>query len=73
MSGMAIRTPSGRPAEHYLIGSGVPTGINRLSLRMLPFGTRTQPCDGRPGISSGWFVPWMPTTPPPGQSVSESE
>ena len=32
--------------------------------------TRMQPCDGRPGISSGWSVPWMPTTPPLGQSDS---
>ena len=29
-----------------------------------------QPCEGRPGISHGLSVPWMPTTPPPGQSVS---
>src|SRR3954469_3096280 len=35
--------------------------------------TRTQPCDGRPGIGPGWSVPWMPITPPPGQSVSTSE
>jgi hypothetical protein len=31
---------------------------------------RMQPCDGRPGTSCGWFVPWMPTTPPLGQSVN---
>ena len=43
------------------------------SLLILAFGTRMQPFDGRPGISSGWLVPWMPTTPPPGQSVSVSE
>jgi Aminotransferase class I and II len=27
-----------------------------------------QPWDGCPGISDGSFVPWMPTTPPSGQS-----
>jgi len=37
------------------------------------FGTRTQPWDGRPGISPGWSVPWMPITPPRGHSVSTSE
>ena len=31
---------------------------------------RMQPCDTAPGIRSGSFVPWMPTYPPPGQSVS---
>ena len=28
------------------------------------------PCEGWPGISHGSSVPWMPMTPPPGQSVS---
>ena len=41
-----------------------------LSRRMLAFFIRMQPCDGRPGIRFGWFVPWIPTTPPPGQSLS---
>ena len=35
---------------------------------MSAFLTRMQPWDGRPGMSWGWLVPWMPTTPPPGQS-----
>ena len=48
--------------------TGVPIGMSRASWRILAFGTRMQPCDGRPGIRPGWFVPWMPTTPPPGQS-----
>ena len=34
---------------------------------------RMQPCEIRPGISSGRSVPWMPTKPPPGQSVSMAE
>ena len=51
----------------------MPIGISFASLLIFAFGTRTQPCDGRPGISSGWLVPWIPTTPPPGQSVSLSE
>jgi hypothetical protein len=34
--------------------------------------TRMQPWDGRLGISCGWLVPWIPTTPPPGQSGSAS-
>jgi hypothetical protein len=54
----------------YLIRTGVPTGINRASRLIFPFGTRMQPCEGRPGMSPGWFVPWMPMTPPPGQSLS---
>ena len=53
--------------------SGVPTCISLLSLRMLALGTRTQPCEILPGISPGWLVPWMPTIPPPGQSVSVGE
>ena len=34
---------------------------------------RMQPCETRPGRISGWFVPWTPTKPPPGQSVSVAE
>jgi hypothetical protein len=30
---------------------------------------RTQSCGGLPGISDGSVVPWMPTTPPSGQSL----
>ena len=51
------------------IRTGVPTGISRASLRICGLGTRMQPCDGRPGMSRGSFVPWMPMTPPPGQSL----
>ena len=32
-----------------------------------------QPCETRPGRICGWFVPWIPTYPPPGQSVSTGE
>ena len=34
---------------------------------------RTHPCETRPGRISGWFVPWIPMKPPPGQSVSTTE
>ena len=32
--------------------------MSRLRIRM-------QPCETRPGSSSGWLVPWMPMNPPP--------
>ena len=50
--------------------TGVPTGMSCASRAIFAFGTRMQPCETRPGRSPGWFVPWMPTTPPPGQSES---
>jgi hypothetical protein len=34
------------------------------------FRKRTQPCETACPISHGVFVPWTPTTPPPGQSES---
>ena len=34
---------------------------------------RMQPCETRPGSSSGRSVPWIPTKPPAGQSVSVAE
>ena len=40
---------------------------------MWPFFMRMQPCETRPGRRCGWFVPWMPMKPPPGQSVSTGE
>ena len=55
--------------KRYRISNGVPIGIRRASRLIAEFSTRMQPWDGRPGISCGWFVPWMPTTPPPGQSL----
>ncbi len=74
------RLPSGRrrvgdaksqvDARSYLISSGVPTGSFFQSRIRSPFWIRMQPCDGRPGISPGASVPWMPITPPPGQSLS---
>ena len=50
--------------------TGVPSGISRKSLRIAGFRMRTQPCETRPGRICGSFVPWIPTKPPPGQSVS---
>ena len=52
---------------------GVPTPISLFSFRMSAFFSRMHPCEIRPGISPGWFVPCTPTMPPPGQSVSVSE
>lgn len=43
------------------------------SLTISQSGTRMHPCDGCPGIKDGSFVPWIPMTPPPGQSVSTLE
>ena len=53
-----------------MIVNGVPTGMSFASFRMSAFLRRTQPCEIRPGINPGVFVPCTPTTPPPGQSVS---
>ncbi len=50
--------------------TGVPSGISRSSRRMSMFRNRMQPCEIRPGISEGRFVPWIPTKPPAGQSVT---
>ena len=52
---------------------GVPTSTSLSSLRMSAFFMRTQPCEILPGIRPGRQVPWMPTMPPPGQSVSVSD
>ena len=60
----------GRPGDRQRIRTGVPIGMSRASWTIFQFGTRTQPWEGRPGISPGWSVPWMPMTPPPGQPVS---
>ncbi len=35
--------------------------------------SRMQPCEMRPGMRAGWLVPWIPTKPPAGQSVSVGE
>ncbi len=43
--------------------------MSLTSRSMSALRTRMQPCDGRPGSRPGWFVPWTPTTPPPGQSL----
>ena len=53
--------------------SGVPTDISRASFRIDSFGMRMQPCETGPGRICGSFVPWTPTKPPPGQSVSVVE
>ena len=55
------------------IVTGVPIRIRRSRRRIEGFGRRTQPCETRPGRISGWFVPWIPMKPPPGQSVSTDE
>ena len=49
---------------------GVPSGASRSRARATGSDTRTQPCDTAWPSSWGWFVPWMPARPPPGQSLS---
>ena len=51
----------------------MPIGISRKSRMIDAFRIRTQPCETRPGRICGSFVPWMPTNPPPGQSVRTAE
>jgi hypothetical protein len=51
----------------------VPTGISRASFKIDAFGMRKQPWETWPGRIPGSFVPWTPTKPPPGQSVSVAE
>jgi hypothetical protein len=41
----------------YRIRTGVPSGMSRQSCVTFLFGRRMQPCDGRPGMSCGSFVP----------------
>ena len=53
----------------YLMRSGVPSPRRRPRATTRGLGNRTQPFEMRPGIRPGWSVPWMPTCPPPGQSV----
>jgi hypothetical protein len=53
----------------YRIRTGVPIGMRCASRLIGRLATRMQPWDGQPGIRYGWFVPWMPTTPPSGQSL----
>ena len=50
--------------------TGVPTRTSLRSARTSLLRRRTQPCDTACPISHGVFVPWTPTTPPPGQSDS---
>jgi hypothetical protein len=40
---------------------------------MSPLRSRMQPWEIRPGTSSGWLVPWIPTYPPAGQSVNVAD
>src|SRR5262249_13610218 len=60
-------------AGDQLIVSGVPPGTSSASRRMAGLRPRTQPCELAPGITPGRLVPWTPTIPPPGQSVSASD
>src|SRR6185503_18041518 len=52
------------------IFTGVPTRTSLRSARTSLLRRRTQPCDTAWPMSHGVFVPWTPTTPPPGQSDS---
>ena len=48
------RLEEGEPGDRQRIRTGVPIGMSRASWTIFQFGTRTQPWDGRPGISPGW-------------------
>src|SRR4029078_6463624 len=58
---------AGQPATIF---TGVPTRTSLRSARTSLLRRRTQPCDKAWPMSHGEFVPWTPTTPPPGQSES---
>ena len=63
----------GTPAslERYAtILIGVPTGTSSLRRRIASFATRMHPCETACPSSDGVFVPWIPTMPPPGHSLS---
>ena len=64
--------PAGLPASrrYFLIKIGVPSGASDFNLLAVAFETRTHPCETALPSSCGRLVPWMPTTPPPGHSVS---
>ena len=53
--------------------TGVPSGISRKSVMIAGLRIRTQPWETRPGRICGAFVPWIPTKPPPGQSVNVAD
>ena len=57
-------------AVYALILIGVPTGTRSLRRRIASFATRMQPCETACPSSEGVFVPWIPTMPPPGHSLS---
>jgi hypothetical protein len=71
MDGAGILPDETRDCQRIVIG--VPTGISGASRVMSAFRIRMQPWDTRPGTSSGWFVPWIPTKPPAGQSVRTAD
>ena len=50
-----------------------PEPASRRSRLICGFRMRMQPCEIRPGIRFGSLVPWMPITPPPGQSLRVGE
>ncbi len=64
------RRPAIERRDRYWIQIGVPSGIRFFSRLMSLLCRRMQPCDGSPGTSDGSLVPWRPTTPPPGHSLS---
>jgi hypothetical protein len=61
------REPSGPLGQRMV--RGVPTGMSLPRRTMSALRIRMHPCETRPGKSHGSFVPWIPTNPPPGQSV----
>ena len=75
----AARRPRGESDARHRLASqrttsiGVPSGASRARRRATTFETRTQPCDTAWPRSAGLSVPWMPTIPSSGQSVSRDE
>ena len=59
-----------RRGRYATILIGVPTGTSSFRRRIASFATRTQPCETACPSSEGVFVPWIPTMPPPGHSLS---
>ena len=63
--GRGVRAPADKEDEYqddesrplHLIVTGVPTGISAASRRMSALRMRMQPCEMRPGIRAGSFVP----------------
>jgi hypothetical protein len=68
--GPSTRRPASSRPDQRTTRTGVPSRTNRLSTSIAVFPTRMQPWETARPRSHGMLVPWIPTTPPPGQSLS---